>query len=482
MTLYQVTSSSLVRWSGVGLMCIYGVACGQEDASRNEGDPPFAVRDASDALFAPDQVREYRLTIPRDNGPPSSWSSINAQAEADGCVAQERDYYAGDITVDGATFAEVGIRTKGGCGSSRTLDQKSSFKVKLDWDADPTDSRCADERRYLDRKSLTLNNGVQDSSALREHLSFYFYARSGVPAPRTAAAQVYVNDEYYGVYQLIETVDRAFLKRWFDTRAGKGAMYEGSYGCDFLSGAGEFRDGTCWEQEFDLDACSDPPAPEDDLQFNAAGTAADDGWRFGRELAASLQAIQAQAAYYPAVTQLVDWDRFLAYWAASVVLYDWDNYIGFQNNFRIYREPKTSLWTIIPWGVDQTWGAGTNWFGRGNGGGFGGGPRDPSAFDTRADLARLCLEATGEDEGGSTCRERYAAALWKAVRQFEEIDWHSVIDTWVERLEPVMQQDGDRRSYSIEQWRRNIDDLRRYADERPSQLRTQLTAAGYEEP
>ena len=193
-------------------------------------------------------------------------------------------------------------------------------------------------------------------------------------------------------------------------------------------------------------------------------------------------AIQAQAAYYPAVTQLVDWDRFLAYWAASVVLYDWDNYIGFQNNFRIYREPKTSLWTIIPWGVDQTWGAGTNWFGRGNGGGFGGGPRDPSAFDTRADLARLCLEATDEDEEGSTCRERYAAALWKAVRQFEEIDWHSVIDTWVERLEPVMQQDGDRRSYSIEQWRRNIDDLRRYADERPSQLRTQLTAAGYEEP
>src|SRR5690606_20187937 len=104
------------------------------------------------------------------------------------------------------------------------------------------------------RKSFTLNNGVQDNTALREHLTFDFYSAAGVPAPRTAAAQVYVNGEYYGVYQLIETIDRAFLKRWFNTKAGKGMMYEGSYGCDFLTGqSDDFEDGTCWEQEFDLD-------------------------------------------------------------------------------------------------------------------------------------------------------------------------------------------------------------------------------------
>lgn len=431
--------------------------------------------DASDTLFDETIVRRIDVTIPRDNGPPSSWDLIDDDAPAPGCVAFKRPYHEGGVEFVGESLSGVGIRVKGGCGSSSSLDEKPSLKIHLSWDENPEDDICPRERRIRDLKRFTLNNGRQDSTALHEHLSYEFYRMVGVPAPRTASIEMYLNDEYYGIYQFIETIDRHFLKRHFNEDSGKGMMYEGSYYCDLLTGDdAEPTDGNCWEREFDLDNCSDPPAPGDDLQFEADGVTPADPWALLREFRDSVQAIQGQDDYYPAITALVDWDEFLANWAASSVLYDWDNYAQFQNNFRIYHNPSDDLWHFIPWGVDQSWIAEQP------------GGDDPrirfGILDPTGDLARLCLTATGTDSQGRTCTEAYVEELHSQLNLFESVDWDHEIDLWVERLDPLMDRPDPHRNYSYEDWLDNVQRLRNFARVRVDDVRDELSRAGFPAP
>lgn len=428
----------------------------------------FTTADGSEELFDPSVVRVVEITIPTDNGSPSSWDSISEEAQADGCEVIPREYYVGSVTLDGTVFDGVGVRTKGGCGSSRTLDEKPSFKLKLDWDADANDDSCPEARRWLGRSTLTLNGGVQDSSAMREHLTYRYYREAGVPAPRTASVQVYVNGEYYGLYQNIETIDRRFLRRWFDTSAGKGAMYEGAYWCDFFSGEdAAFEDGHCWQREFELDTCDDAPDPTDDLQFfESDGTTPQDPWRFLAGLHGSLEQIADPELYYPGVRELIDWDAFLTYWATGAVVVDWDNYVYWQNNFRVYRDVGSATWHFLPWGVDQTWTEG------GRNGEF-------SPLNVRGDVARLCLESSGTVDGNS-CTDDAVARLESALGQFENSDWQPAIDEWQALLDPYMQLEDDRKEYDYEGWLRSVDELRDFVESRPTSLREELADWGVE--
>lgn len=440
------------------------------DKNGGDGDEP----DTSGVLFDMSVVRRFDVTIPTDNGPPSSWNLIDSDWESPGCVAYSRPYHLGGLNAEGQSFSGAGVKIKGGCGSSRPLDEKPSLKIHLSWDEDPEDTTCPEERRLYSMERITLNNGVQDWSALHEHLSYQFYRMVGVTAPRSAAAVVYINDEYYGIYQHIETIDRHFLARHFDTSRGKGMMYEGSYHCDLLTGDDiAATDGTCWEREFDLDTCSGDPDPEDDLQFNDERTAAEDPWRLLREFKQAIEAIADPDDYYPAITEIVAWDEFVAGWAASSILWDWDNYAQFQNNFRIYHDPGTDKWHYLPWGTDQTWIAEQ----------VGDDPRIRfGIFDPTGDLARLCLEATGVDVSGRTCTEVYVAELYRQLDLFDAYDWIGTIDAWEELLDPYMQEDDPHRSYGYGEWQDRVERIREFADRRVEVVRSELDDEGFPAP
>jgi spore coat protein CotH len=421
----------------------------------------FTTSDGSDELFDPEVVRIIEISIPTDNGSPSSWESIEQEAQVDGCFPARRNYYEGSVAFEGTFYEGVGIRTKGGCGSSRSLYEKASFKLKLDWDRDTSDGTCPENRKLLGRSTLTLNAGVQDPSAMREHLTYRYFREAGVPAPRTAAIQVYVNGEYYGLYQNVESIDRRFVRRHFDESAGKGMMYEGAYWCDFFSGDDSaYEDGHCWDREFALGECDDAPGALDDLQlFEADGTTPQDPWQFISNLHTALEAIAAPESYFPQVDDVLDWGSFLSYWATGAVVVDWDNYVYNQNNFRIYHHPASGKWHFLPWGVDQTWEPD----GRG----------DFSPLDVRGDVARLCLESTGALDGAS-CTDQLLARLGVALAQFEGTGWPSAIDEWQARLDPYMQLDGDRKSYDYYGWLEAVDALRDFAAGRADTLREQL--------
>ena len=63
---------------------------------------------------------------------------------------------------------------------------------------------------------INLNSHYQEpgeETYMRENLGFAILRRAGVPAPLTRHVHVRVNNEYYGLWSLIEQVDERFLKR-----------------------------------------------------------------------------------------------------------------------------------------------------------------------------------------------------------------------------------------------------------------------------
>src|SRR4051812_30493130 len=125
----------------------------------------------------------------------------------------------GAITVGDETFEKVGIRYKGNgtvFDTSRSI--KKSFKIDLD--------REGGAGRFGGAKAINLHCGVTDPSKLRESLAYELYRAAGVPASRTALAEVRLtvpgkyDRELLGLYTVVEDVDKAFLRDRFGTDKG----------------------------------------------------------------------------------------------------------------------------------------------------------------------------------------------------------------------------------------------------------------------
>jgi hypothetical protein len=302
-------------------------------------DLAFKTDDGSTYLFDPTVIRDFYLTLPQ-----ASVDGINAQAVPPGCVPYERDYYEGSLTFEGVVYDHVGVHAKGGCGSARDLNGKTSLKIKLDWD-DPADPGCPAGRTLYGQKHLTLNADVQDQTSEHERLGYEVYHELGVPTPRAATARVYINGTYYGVYTDVETIDRRFLSRWFGSN--RGMLYEGTYWCDLLpqNVPATTDDSGCLTREFRDDACSVPDPGDDPLTYDLL-----------RDLVTRIQNLPA-GGFYPEVEQFFQFDTFLSQWAWESVISHWDAYeFSIQNNYRVYHDPSTDTWSMIPTGIDQTFG------------------------------------------------------------------------------------------------------------------------------
>ncbi len=75
-------------------------------------------------------------------------------------------------------------------------------------------------------KTINLHCGVTDPSKLRETFGYALFRRAGLPAPRTALAEVRLTvpgkfeRELLGIYTIVESVDKGFLAENFGDDEG----------------------------------------------------------------------------------------------------------------------------------------------------------------------------------------------------------------------------------------------------------------------
>lgn len=400
-------------------------------------DRSFRTDDGSTTLFAPDTILDFHLEIP-----PDSWQKINAEAEPPGCVPFTRSYHSGTLRFGDQVFPGAGIKIKGGCGSSRNLGAKASFKVNIDWD-DPEVIGCPGERRLLGEKHFTFNNGVQDDSASNERLGYPLYRELGVPAPRAASVRLFVNDELWGLYTHVETIDRRFLARWYPSNDGM--LYEGTYWCDLTPDnlPPNDDDSGCLTREFSPDACTHPDDVQGDPQT----------YDLLRDLVLAIDALPP-GGFYPAITELFDWDRFLTTWAIESVIDHWDNYaFAIKNNYRVYHDPDTGLWTLIATGIDQTF------------------EKDQDPWGVEGVVAARCLAEPA-------CEAAFAARLDEVNEALALADLPGRATALFHQISPAIMEDP-RKEYGFDTFVAEHDALQSFLTNRPQQIRDHLTAHGF---
>lgn len=381
----------LAQWQPHVVRVRYNDGTGDCGWSEWSTDVDFRTDDGSEYLFDQTVVRDIYLEIP-----PESWDGINAQAIPPGCVPWQRDYYTGTLTFEGEVFEGVGLRAKGGCGSARNLNAKAGFRVNLGWD-DPAVAGCPPSRRLFGQKHLTLNNMVQDHSYLHERMAYRLYQAFGVPTPRVAHIRVHVNGALWGLYLLVETPKRRFLERRFESK--NGMLYEGTYWCDLIPPnvpPGE-EDTYCLERKFSPDPCDGAPEPDEDPK----------NYDVLRDMVDQLDAIPP-GGFYPAIEGIFDFDTFLSAWAVESVVAHWDGYsFMIINNYRVYHDPSTGLWNLLPHGLDQTFQ--NNAF------------PDLDPWNVSGLIAARCLQEPA-------CEAAFAARLAEVNDEFEAMDFVSEVD------------------------------------------------------
>ena len=158
------------------------------------------VAQSSEDLFDGSVLEELRLYIH-----PDDWSQLRAHY-------LENTWYLSDLSWRGLTAANIGVRSR---GSGSRSSVKPGLTVQF--------NRYVDQR-FLGLTELVLDNSLQDPSFLRERLSMLLFRRMGIAAPREAYARLYVNDEYAGLYSMVEAIDSQFLRRSFGEDSG--ALHE----------------------------------------------------------------------------------------------------------------------------------------------------------------------------------------------------------------------------------------------------------------
>ena len=343
--------------------------------AATRGAANSAYVDQTVALYDPFSVASVALTISE---------SSRAALEVD-----PREYVTGSFTFTTATGQvegpfEVGIRLKGQAGSSRPLTDKPGFKVRMDFEVDG--------QRFRGLRRLTFNNLVQDPSMIREALVYHVFREFGVPAPRIGYVEVTLNGEPYGLYANIESPDRLFLNRWFDSTEH---LYEGAYGVDLASDRVE------------------------GLEVDVGDEDETDG------LDALVEALEAapRSDILTSTSELVDWDEALRMMAIEVWSGHWDGYAPSQNNYYLH-EDEDGRFSLIPWGTDQAFTSEWEWH-RGAG---------------------LLFERCMADVA---CRDDYDAILLELLELLDTLDLDDYATSLAAAID-VAAADDDRKPYPTE--------------------------------
>ena len=130
--------------------------------------------------------------------------------------ATSEEYYTAAVVIDGESYKNVAIRGKGNTSLSSVSSMNSerySFKVEFD--------HYDNSLTYHGLDKLSLNNLIQDSTMMKDYLTYTMMNEFGAAAPLCSFAYITVNGEDWGLYLAVEGVEDSFLTRNYGSNHGE---------------------------------------------------------------------------------------------------------------------------------------------------------------------------------------------------------------------------------------------------------------------
>ena len=156
------------------------------------------------SLFNKDTIMTVDITVD-----PEEWESMLQNAV-------NEEYISCDITINGTTYSQVGIRPKGNTSLTSIASSDSDrYSFKVEFDHYVKGQTCDG----LDK--LVLNNTMSDATYMKEYLSYDMMSFMGVTSPLYSFANITVNGEAWGCYLAIEALEESFALRNYGTSYGQ---------------------------------------------------------------------------------------------------------------------------------------------------------------------------------------------------------------------------------------------------------------------
>lgn len=270
----------------------------------------------------------------KPNDPPQGPPAFGAPGGAfrPGSFGFEFEYVKADVELGDLKLKNVGLRFKGnGTYMLSGASRKRPFKIDFD--------RFVDGQKFHGMQQLNLHNNVMDPTHVRQALSYRVFEAAGIVSPRTAFAEVTLtidgecDREPLGLYTLVEEIDKAFLRRRFQTDKGMLLKPEGTQGLEYK--------GEDWAAYSWFEPKSKPKKAEAQrlIDLTRLIHKADDE-QFRREIGS-----------------LLDTDQFAGFLAANTLLANMDSFLTQVHNYYVYLNPKTNKFVFLPWDMDLSMGA-----------------------------------------------------------------------------------------------------------------------------
>ena len=364
-----------------------------------------------------------------------------------------------DAIVFGELLEDVGFSMRGQFSLRESGEKKP-------WEIDTND--YVEGQEYYNLRRLIFTNSIGDPSMLQEKLAYEMMQFAGVPASHVTFVEMWIDivddnqpSEFFGVYTMIERVDRKFLANRFGRDSDHGNLYKAShaqrgpmdlvyYGDrieDYPTQGGQYAYGKTTNQE------ANDYSDIVDLCYVIDGVEYDTPEDFAQ-----------------AVEEVLNVDTFLRYMAVVVTLSNWDIYPYTGNNYVLYNNPGTGRFEWIPW--DLSWGGDEQQplFGL----------QGPQLFE-RAPLYDLVFQV-------DRYRRRYAAYLDLLNREWFNRDHVSArARELYEMIAPyVMQETGDKMvfgdtaMFTSENFTNSWQRLAEFAEQRSSYILTTLEAGEWQ--
>lgn len=284
---------------------------------------------SSDLIFRSNTVAEIRITVSQ-----TSLDWIYAHTDSDSLHMSSMTFQNENMDV---SMDSVGFRLRG--NTSRDAAKKS---FKLDC------NHYVPGRKLAGLEKLNLKAEQNDPSLVRSNFAFTLMEKIGLNASRLCYARVYVNDDYMGLYNIIEHIDENFTNYHFGNNEGN--LYKCLWPADL-----NYR-GSDPSNYYPYSGDTKPY----ELQTNIAEYDYSD-------LANLINVINntASSAIKDSLEANLCVIDFIKYLVVNIMTGSWDDYRYLRNNYYLYHDTKLNKFRFIPYDYDNTfgidWVEGSNW-------------------------------------------------------------------------------------------------------------------------
>ncbi|MDB4163485.1 CotH kinase family protein, partial [Saprospiraceae bacterium] len=307
-------------------------------------------------------------------------------------------------SIDGEVTDSVGIRQKGFASHFGSQGDKKSMKIDF--------NHFVDGKKYDGLKKINLNNGFGDPAIQRDKLCYNIMNKAGVDAPRTSYARIYLNDQYWGLYLLVEQVDRTFLKDNFGNSNGNLFKNVGNSELEWMG-----QDTGQYQQIFELKTDPNVEAWENFVELMDVLNNTGDG-DFKEE-----------------ISKIFNVDLYLKVLAVDVATGNWDSYIEHGRNFYMYQDAYSRKFNWIPWDYNFALGGtfGSDFGGPGGGGSDEGNPNGNTLSEFPVDMSNSEKVLVNRLLAVPEYKERYYQGFCRLLDD----------NFTTERIFPLIEQYGD---------------------------------------